>query len=494
MFVKQNGLDRSHIHVVHVCGSSTKRNRTCWCGGLACWVPPGYGLKRKFIRRTPEGYGRKALLYLSSQQRRVQEIVFEGISTAYGREVCDNDSQEMDWDESACEERHDSTIDGSEFPGIECSFYNEQGAITLGSEEDDGSVDGETSTKKAKLSNRVLQGQKLTALITQWQPGAMSATRTIPVFRDLFPDLFYNMRYFKDAIEPAWLDAVDMWNRLSLKDILAKQMASMEKFLNNTVYYDTETSGYLIARLILDQCHNDFSLATCFCQNLFDVADKKISKINTFLLVSPPSSGKTYLINSFTGLFWTVGQIRNPVKGGGDFTYADARNCRLATWNECIITGETFINQAKEVWEGNPTAANVKCRDAEIIYRTPIIVTANRDPWCLVKHNVDKEALRQRCFRYEWLPQTWLKFMTFYPHPLGWDIIYDNYVNLSFWELIQNRYTHEYFHSIDSCISQEESLKDSKYLFFLELKNWMNAQNKLVEFDFFAQKLQHTYI
>lgn len=328
-----------------------------------------------------------------------------------------------------------------DYNGLELSDYEEQCGIYVverTSEENDviyGSESGQNNSRQqGKYVQRQLLGEKASAKILEWAPQSILKFKTHPLFKTTFPELYWNKSLFDKVVtDVAWDDAVKEWNQYSFQDIITKRKNNLNSFLNyDKQYYAPEYSANLIARLILEQSNSSPTDSINFIDNLINVMDKNFPKINSFVIKSPPSSGKTFLFDTIEDLCNpSTGHIRNVTKFSDPFTYQDAVNKRVAFWNECIITGKEPIETAKEIWEGKPKAVNVKYSKGQKLQRTPLLVSGNSWPW---KHDpTEAKAFKDRSIIYEWRPQPWLKNVSFYPCGVGWDIILREYKNDSFW-------------------------------------------------------------
>lgn len=247
-----------------------------------------------------------------------------------------------------------------------------------------------------------------------------------------FTYLYWNDQAFQKVAKVAFKHAKLTFMHQSTKEILKQRYDNPKNYyLQGLSYYSPDFSAHVIARLILEQVGGDITNAIQFVQSIFNISDKLIPKVNTFLIVSPPSAGKTYLINSFAKNFWPLGMVQNHVKNGGNFNWQDAVGCRLNLWNECLLMGEAFIEQAKAVWEGDAVSVDVKHEKQKTLKRTPLYITCNKDPWAFTLGS--KQAFLDRCIQYRWHRQPWLKKMDAYPVPSAWHLIYENSQRVEWW-------------------------------------------------------------
>lgn len=116
-----------------------------------------------------------------------------------------------------------------------------------------------------------------------------------------------------------------------------------------------------------------------FLDDLYKVLERKLPKINTFVLHGPPNSGKSFILRSLIPHYSYFGEVRG---GGSNYTFL---------WQDCIDTGLIFIEepmispevaeQFKLVMEGAATHVHVKMRGDAILQPTPVLITTNSLPW-----------------------------------------------------------------------------------------------------------------
>lgn len=276
------------------------------------------------------------------------------------------------------------------------------------------------------------QGQAVSSLILKWFPNTPDELHSLPDFRANFNYLYWNDVSFQKVAKVAFKHAKLTFMQQSTHDIFEQRYNNPKNYyLDGQSYYSPDFSAKILARLILEQNGGDVTNAIQFIQSIFNITDKVIPKVNTFLIISPPSAGKTYLINSLAKNFWPLGLVQNHVKGGGDFHWQDAVGCRFNLWNECLLMGESFIEQAKAVWEGDAVSVNVKHEKQKTLKRTPLFITCNKDPWSFTP--ASKQAFLDRCIIYRWHRQPWLKKLDSYAVPSSWHILYNNTQRVEWW-------------------------------------------------------------
>lgn len=126
-----------------------------------------------------------------------------------------------------------------------------------------------------------------------------------------------------------------------------------------------------------------------FGRVLFRVPDKR----NCFVIAGPSNTGKSTFIRPLLNIFnW--GEIQS----SGQFMFQNCINKELLIWEEPLI-GHDFVEGCKRVFEGMNTQVSVKYKPPQTLYRTPILITTNKDLWHYTTS--DEMAIRNRIFLFE---------------------------------------------------------------------------------------------
>lgn len=122
--------------------------------------------------------------------------------------------------------------------------------------------------------------------------------------------------------------------------------------------------------------HNNEDLMK-FVAALIPIMDKTFNKINSVLFLGPPNGGKTLIAESIarTCIFYI--NIQNFEKGN-NFYLQDLVNMRCGLINEPHVCQEK-IETFKNICEGLDVAIDVKYKTAQILKRTPLIITSNHE-------------------------------------------------------------------------------------------------------------------
>nr|QKE54959.1 MAG: nonstructural protein [Parvoviridae sp.] len=133
--------------------------------------------------------------------------------------------------------------------------------------------------------------------------------------------------------------------------------------------------------------------ANDFIMDFLNVMFKISDKVNVLALQGPSNTGKTTFIRPLADIFnW--GEIVQ----GGQFMFQNCINKELMIWEEPLI-GPDFVEMCKRVFEGMTTQVNIKFKAPQTLYRTPILITTNKDVWHYCE--ADKAAFENRMFLYK---------------------------------------------------------------------------------------------
>lgn len=194
-------------------------------------------------------------------------------------------------------------------------------------------------------------------------------------------------------------------------------------------YYSPEESLTIVELLLkfqLDEEHHmEKSESECiqkFIQDLYDVLEKKLPKVNTFYIESPPSAGKNFLLDAVTSWYLNVGQIQNFNKYN-NFPLMEAINRRVNVWNEPNIEPAAF-DTVKMLLAGDPLKAAVKYQNEQFLLRTPVIVMTNKP--CFPKN----EMFTDRMIIYKWKRAVFLRKYVQKINPQVWPLLVNKYIKV----------------------------------------------------------------
>nr|WAX26070.1 MAG: nonstructural protein [Army ant associated chapparvovirus 21] len=132
-----------------------------------------------------------------------------------------------------------------------------------------------------------------------------------------------------------------------------------------------------------------------FMLDFFNIFCKFPDKKNVLVLQGESNTGKTTFIRPLLELV-SFGEVVS----GGQFMFQNCINKELLIWEEPLI-GSDFIEMCKRVFEGMTTQVPVKFKAPQTLYRTPLLITTNKDLWYY--SDGDEAALRNRIVLYKFV-------------------------------------------------------------------------------------------
>lgn len=129
-----------------------------------------------------------------------------------------------------------------------------------------------------------------------------------------------------------------------------------------------------------------------FILDLWNILFRSTDKHNVLCLQGPSNAGKTTFIRPLLEMI-NFGEIVS----GGQFMFQGCINKDLLIWEEPLI-GPDYVEMCKRVFEGMTTQIPVKFKAPQTLYRTPILITTNKDIWHYC--SADSVALQNRMLIY----------------------------------------------------------------------------------------------
>lgn len=179
----------------------------------------------------------------------------------------------------------------------------------------------------------------------------------------------------------------------------------------DSYYFDVPTSVNVLNELLKYQM-GDEEYCHAFMAVLYDIVERKVPKMNTLLIKSPPSSGKNYFFDCIKDYFLNVGHLCRANRHN-NFAFQDAEGRRMILWNEPNYSPE-FVECLKELLGGDSTNVSVKHKAEAPVYRTPIIMLTNNN-----LSIINDPAFKDRVKVYHWKSAPYLADYDKKPHPLA---------------------------------------------------------------------------
>lgn len=260
-------------------------------------------------------------------------------------------------------------------------------------------------------------------LLTYPTTPMMNIVRTIPWLED---DDFCYVREddvrLKTAID-VLQSRVASWNYYDFR-LLYKKHTTIPLWNSLTpdlseLYYDTQNS-LTVLKEFLEFQFGDRDQIISFLQDVHNVCERRIPKLNTICIVSPPSGGKNFFFDMVLSFYWNKGQLGNPNKNN-TFAYQEAVGKRILLWNEPNYeSAET--DMLKMVLGGDNYTVKVKYRHDCAVYRTPVIVLSNT-----VVPFMHDSAFADRIRVFYWQTCPLLKERQSKPLPSAWIDLLEHY-------------------------------------------------------------------
>lgn len=418
-FHEQDGW--SHVHVVHGC-ATYRQTQSCRCHQYRRLVERlgRFGHKRQYRGASTEEDWRRLFFYLHKQGRQVEEVKC-GDSSYERAGVVEGDAQR---DKLRCRaDVHESykcavrVCDASS-----CSTLTESRKRPKKSTESKGR---EKKSKSQRGRSDTELGQEIQAKFLKWMPLSAQNFINNEKFIWNFPELKYDEKRRDKLVQAAMRYVKLDYNRMTGAELCTTLHERPWVLLQDghCSYYDPEFSYQILIRLLFEQMRSEEEVAY-FLEGVKAIVDKKHEKKNTLCIISPPSAGKSFIVNSLASVLLNVGHILTSSKHSPNrFAFQDAHNCRVAIWNEASFCSEEQVQKAKEVLEGNATNIEKKFASNILMERTPIIITANAKPWRAYLH--EEQAFLDRMYFFNrWSPQPWLKQLKLKLNPLAWYYVF----------------------------------------------------------------------
>lgn len=112
-----------------------------------------------------------------------------------------------------------------------------------------------------------------------------------------------------------------------------------------------------------------------FCANLIKWLNLDLGKRNAFTIFGPGSTGKSVISKAIRCAVNNYGEVN---KNNENFPFNDCHGKHLVVWEEGTMK-ESFVEQAKQIFEGSECRVDKKGSDSCTIMPTPVVCTTNSD-------------------------------------------------------------------------------------------------------------------
>lgn len=241
-----------------------------------------------------------------------------------------------------------------------------------------------------------------------------------PILRDVRND----HTLFKNAID-VWSKKICRWSMSEFKeyysDIIVKPSFGAGYMSKDFLYYNIEESFDIMENILKFQFDDSEMLISSFVNNLYNVLERKVPKLNSLLIYSPPSAGKNFFIDCFLDYMLVKGNLGNPNKNN-QFAYQECYGKRVLLWNEPNYENSEIEN-LKLLLGGDVLSVRVKNKEDAPVYRTPVIILTNN-----VISIMNNYAFKDRMCQYKWKTMPLLKNYNKKPYPMVVEKIIEKYV------------------------------------------------------------------
>jgi hypothetical protein len=231
------------------------------------------------------------------------------------------------------------------------------------------------------------------------------------------PDLMYirkDNKIVNNVIE-AWQQKICRWSVYDFNTFYSADNCTPKFWCGyrnmDDVYYDVEDSINKVEQVLKFQCDDDPLMVRQFLSDLYNVLERKIDKLGTFAIISPPNAGKNWVMEAFIHYYWNTGQLGNLTRHN-QFGLQEASGKRVLLWDEPNYE-PGMTETLKNVLAAHPYVVRVKKEADCAVYATPVIVLTNRNVGFLYE-----EAFRTRVIKYRWRACNFLKYYDKKPNPL----------------------------------------------------------------------------
>lgn len=176
--------------------------------------------------------------------------------------------------------------------------------------------------------------------------------------------------------------------------------------------------------------HNQIDIEQAV-KDVFQWADKEISKKNTIVVKGPPNCGKSLIINSIVTGMHNVCRANRFDNTGSQFSLQEGATARVWFMDEVHLQ-DKFWSTLLILWAGQPVDTDVKNKGHVDIPRVPVIMAFNDHPinnLPISMRGLAQSQLKARLIT-TWKAAEWpyCKNIKGQIHPQAWKYLYDEYI------------------------------------------------------------------
>lgn len=230
----------------------------------------------------------------------------------------------------------------------------------------------------------------------------------------------------KDYVQASFKDfGIDI-NELSLREIydLLSKEDCQPLFMTSMMYGNREISLKWLNDLLLFQFNDDIDAISNFLTTVVDIVDKKIPKLNTLVILSPPSAGKNFFFDTVFAVCLNYGQL-GKANRFDQFAFQEAPNKRILLWNEPNYES-SLTDTIKLITGGDPYTVRVKHMADQHVKRTPLIVLTNNTVGFMTD-----QSFKDRVVIFRWKYAEFLAQIELKPYPMAFFDLLNKY-NIEF--------------------------------------------------------------
>nr|QOD39588.1 NS1 [uncultured densovirus] len=420
-------VDGSHVHVIHDCNF---HQNNCKCSFIRK-TQAETGYQRRHVRGSHRPLSRcitpeDASLIYEYFQAGERRIIYCKIKGEVSRLVRDPDRDESEGPEAAT--RRDSSeqlLEAEVFDSERQLLYRDKAwrSGTTGLSDDRRGRKAIAEKRKEKCSGVQEKLQKISALLKE--------NPCVPISSILEKDCWLDNDYFKylDYQDSCVRKALTVWQlqlcNWKIHDFHTLYSSSNCKplFSSNNIdeYYYTPRESLDIMISLLEFQFEGPEAIGYFVNDLFNVLEKRVPKLNTLCVISPPSAGKTFFFDAITGYYLNIGHM-STINRNNVFGFQDIPGRRVVVWNEPNYSND-YKDALKELLGGDQTNVSVKFKAEQVVNRTPFIITSNHNSLTIL-HDT---AFEDRMVTYYWSSASFLKKYDKKLHPLATYELFKHY-------------------------------------------------------------------